>query len=70
MVDKVVWIRWHSFIFAKIDFAQSKYPCIRKNSDVLCQQTKWQKKMTGTVFDFEAAKVIADNHKQIKIKVL
>jgi len=26
--------------------------------------------MTGTVFDFEAAKVIADNHKQIKIKVL
>jgi len=41
-----------------------------KNSTVLRWQTKWQKKVIGTVFDFEAAKVIADNHKQIKIKVL
>ncbi len=32
--------------------------------------TKWQKRVTGTGFDFEPAKVIADNHKQIKIKIL
>jgi len=69
-VVKVVWSRWHFFIFAKNGFAQLKYLCLKINSAVLCQQTKWQKKMTGTVFDFEAAKVIADNHKQIKIKVL